>query len=138
MRKNAFTHTPRLGVVWDSKHDICMPSRRAHCTVLPTKTSLQCIHCTGISPSFLRAGSQVSSTRFINSLVLVIFRVVTLSIVSLSLIAQCHLALISPSDRAFSCMTLSHHRTYIMYADSDRRIWRSQVGPLCAIFRCCL
>jgi len=138
VRKNAFTHTPGLGVVWDSKHDVCTPSRRAHHTVLPTKTSLQCIHCTGISPSFLRAGSQVSSTRFVNSSVLVIFRAVTLSIVSLSLITRCHLALISPSDRDFSCMTLSHHRTHIMYADSDRRIWRSRVGPLCAVFRRCL
>jgi len=140
VRKNAFMHTPGLGVVWDSKHNVCTPSRHAYHTVLPTKTSLQCIHCTGISPSFLRAGSQVSSTHFINLSVLVIFRVVSclleevlplslppfpsgspysvlvprffLLMVSLSLITQYHLILISPSDSGFSCIVHSHLRTH--------------------------
>ena len=40
--KNAFMHTPGLGVVWGSKHDVFPPNRRAHHAVLPTKTSLHC------------------------------------------------------------------------------------------------
>ena len=65
-----------------------------------------------------------------------IFVVVTLLMVSLLLIAQYHLALISPSVRSLSCITLSHLRTQIKYADSDRRIWKSWVGPWCVIFHC--
>ena len=49
--------------------------------------------------------------------------------VSLLLIARYHLAQISPSWRCFPCMTLSHLRTHIKYADSDRMIWKSWVGP---------
>jgi len=129
VRENAFRHTPRLGVVWDSKPDVCTPKRRAHRAVLPTKTSLWYNHLAGGSPSFLSAGSQVSSTSFLNLSVLVIFVAVTLSMVSHSLIARSHLALISLSVRGFSCMTLSHRRAHIRYADSDRIIWSSRVGP---------
>ena len=56
-----------------------MPNRHAHCAVLPTKTSLQCIQFSGVSFSFLSAGSHVSSTSFMNLLVLTIFVVVTCS-----------------------------------------------------------
>ena len=79
-----------------------MPNRRAHHAVLPTKTSLQCIQFAGVSFSFLSAGSHVSSTSFVNLLVLTIFVAVTLLMVSRSLIARCHLALISLSWRGFS------------------------------------
>ena len=64
--KNAFTHTPGLGVVWGSKHDVLPPNRRAHHAVLPTKTSQQYIHCAGSSIVFLKAGSRVSSASFMN------------------------------------------------------------------------
>ena len=136
--KNAFTHTPRLGVVWGSKHDDVYPPNGQACqAVLPTKTSQLCIQFTGNSCPFLNAGPQVPSTSFLNLLVLTIFVVVVLLMVSLSLIAQYHLALISPSVRGFSCITLSHLRTQIRYADSDRMIWKSLVGPQCIVFCCC-
>jgi len=115
-------HTPGLGVVWDSKCGVYPPYRRAHHTVLPTKTSRQCIQFAGISIVLLKVGSQVSSINFVNLLVCFIFIAVTLSMVSLSLIVQCHLALISPSERFFSCMTLSHLNVHIRYANSNRRI----------------
>jgi len=129
VRKNAVMHTPGLGVVWDSKHNVCTPHRHAHRAVLPTKTLRSFIQFAGISPSFLNAGSHVVSTSFVNLLVLMIFVAVTLSMVSLLLIACRHLALISLSERVFSCMTLSHLRTQIRYTDSDRMIWSNWVGP---------
>ena len=81
------------------------PNRRAHHAVLPTKTSLHCIQFTGISIVFFNASSHVSSTRFVNMLVLLIFIAVTVSMVSLLLITRHPLAHISPSGRCF-CMTL--------------------------------
>jgi len=66
-----------------------MPNRHAHHAVLPTKTSLQYIQFAGVSFSFLSAGSHVSSTSFMNLLVLTIFIVVTLLMVSCLLIACC-------------------------------------------------
>ena len=117
--------------------DIYPPRGWGPHTVLPTKTSQRYIQFAGISISFLSAGSHVPLISCVNLLVLMIFVVVTLSMVSLLLIARYHLALISPSVRSFSCITLSHLRTQITYADSDRRIWKSWVGPWCVIF-CCL
>ena len=38
--KNAFTHTPGVGVVWDSTHEMALPMGRAYHAILPTKTSL--------------------------------------------------------------------------------------------------
>jgi len=90
----------------------------------------------GISISFLSIGSQVPSASFVNSLVLMIFVAVTLSMVSLLLITQYHLALISLFMMGFSCMTLSHLRTQIRYTDSDRRIWKCWVGAWCVLFCC--
>jgi len=72
-----------------------------------------------------------------NLLVLTVFIMVTLLLVSFLLIMQYHLALISPSVRGFSCISLSHLRTQIKYADSDRMIWKGWVGPWCIIFHCC-
>jgi len=115
-----------------------MPNRHAHCAVLPTKTSLQCIQFAGVSFSFRSAGSHVSSTSFMNLLVLTIFVTVTLSMVSHLLIVHCHLALISLSWRGFSWMTHSHLRTHMRYANSDRRIWSSCDGPWRVILCCCL
>ena len=133
-------HTPRLGVVWGSKHGVPPPTRQGHHAVLPTKTSRHSIQFTGSSMIFLRAGSQVSSTRFVNWWVLLVFVVLvtfTLSVVSLSLITWYHLARISPLWSSFSCMTLSHLRTQIRYTDSDRMIWRSCVGPWWVFLCCC-
>ena len=116
--------------------DVYPPGGRAPHAVLPTKTSQRYIQFAGISISFLNAGSHVLSISCMNLLVLMIFVAVTLSMVSLLLIARYHLALISPSVGSFSCITLSHLRTQITYADSDRRIWKSRVGPWCVVFRC--
>jgi len=115
-----------------------MPNRHAHCAVLPTKTSLQCIQFAGVSFSFRSAGSHVSSTSFMNLLVLTIFVTVTLLMVSHLLIVHCHLALISLSWRGFSWMTHSHLRTHMRYANSDRRIWSSCDGPWRVVLCCCL
>jgi len=123
--------------VWDSKYGINPPYRQAHHTVLPTKTSWQCIQFAGSSISLFKTGSHVPSISFVNLLVCAIFVVVTLLMVSLSLIAWCHFALISPSERAFSYMTLLHLSIHIRYADSGSRIWKSQVGPWCMLV-CCL
>ena len=106
-----------------------LPYRRAYHTVLPTKTSRQYGQVSGISPSFLSAGSHVSFISFMNLSERRIFVAVTLSPVSLSLIARCHRALISLSNRAFSCITCSHLRVHTKYADSVIRIWNSRVGP---------
>jgi len=61
-----------------------------------------------------------------------------LIMVSVSLITQCHLTHISPSESRFSWMTHLHLRAHIRYMDSNSRIWRSQVGPQCVILLCCL
>ena len=123
-------HTPGLGVVWDSKYGFFgLPYRRAYHTVLPTKTSRQYGQVSGSSPSFLSIGSHVSFIIFVNLTERHIFVAVTLSLVSLSLIARCHRALISPSDRVFSCMTRSHLKVHTKYMDSVIRIWNSRVGP---------
>ena len=122
--------------MWGSKHDVFLPIRQAHHTVLPTKTSLECIQFACNSFSFLSVGPHVSSISFIKVLFLLIFIAVTLLMVSCLLIMQYHLILISSSDIGFSCITLSHLRTHIKYADLDRRIWRRQVGPWCIVFFC--
>jgi len=137
VRENAFTHTPGLGVVWDPKHDVDPPIGKACHAILPTKTSLTYGWFACISCVFLKAGSQVSFTSFVNFLFCMIFDVDTLSMVRRSLIAWVHLALISLLVSTFSCMTLSHLRTHIRYADSDRRIWKSQVGPRWVILFSC-
>jgi len=56
-------HTPGLGVVWDSKHDdVHPPTTWVGSSCSPTtKTSLHCNQFTGVSFSFLSAGSQVST-----------------------------------------------------------------------------
>jgi len=72
--KNAFTHTPGLGVVWGSKHDVFPPIRQAHHAVLPTKTSLDCIQFACISFSLLSVGPQVSSISFMKFVVCLDFR----------------------------------------------------------------
>jgi len=132
--KNAFMHTPGLGVVWGSKHDVFPPIRQAHHAVLPTKTSLDCSQFACVSFPLLSMGPQVSLISFVKLSFLLIIIAVTLLMVSLLLIARYHLVLISPSDSGFSCITLSHLKTHIKYADSDRRVWRSRVGPQCIIF----
>jgi len=65
-------HTPGLGVVWDSKHDVDLPIGRAHHTILPTKTSLTYGWFAYISYVFLKAGSQVSLL-MVNCLLIVWF-----------------------------------------------------------------
>ena len=105
--------------------DVYPPGGQAPHAVLPTKTSQRYIQFAGISVSFLSTGSHVASISCVNLLVLVIFIAVTLLMVSLSLIARYHLALISPSVRSFSCITLLYLRTQIKYVDSDRGIWKS-------------
>jgi len=132
--KNDFMHTPGLGVVWGSKHDIFPPIRQAHHAVLPTKTSLDCSQFACVSFSLLSMGPQVSLISFMKLSFLLTIVVVTLLMVSLSLIAWYHLVLISPSDSGFSCITLLHLKTHIKYANSNRRVWRSQVRPQCVIF----
>ena len=133
-----FTHTPGLGVVWDSRHDVDPPIGKACHAILPTKTSLTYGWFACISCVFLKAGSQVSFTSFMNFLFHIIFDTDTLSMVRHLLIMWFHLALISLSVSTFSCMTLSHLRTHIRYTDSDRRIWKSQVRPQWVIlFSCC-
>jgi len=126
-------HTPGLGVVWDSKCGINPPYRQAHHTVLPTKTSWQCIQFAGNSISLFKTGSHVPSISFMYLSVHAIFVVVTLLMVNLSLIVWYHFALISPLEMTFSCMTLSHLSIHIRYADSKSRIWRSRVGPWCLL-----
>ena len=114
------------------------PGRWIHRTVLPTKTSLICIQFASTSLSFLNAISHVSITVLVNFSFRLIFVAVTLLMVSLSFIAWYHLARISPSDSCFSCVTLSHLRTQIKYADSDSIIWKSLVcPPLCCSFYGC-
>ena len=114
--------------MWDSKHDVFLPIRQAYYAVLPTKTSLEYIHSACSFFSFSSVGPHVSSINFVKVQFLLIFIAVTLSMVSCLLIAWYHLAFISFSDSSFSCITLLHLRTHIRYADSDRRIWRRQVG----------
>jgi len=130
-------HTPGLGVVWDSKHDVDLPIGKAHHTILPTKTSLTYGWFACISCVFLKAGSQVSFTSFMNFSFRMIFDTDTLLMVRRSLIVWFHLMLISLLVSTFSCMTLSHLRTYIRYADSDRRIWKSWVRPWWVILFSC-
>ena len=105
------------------------PGWWVHHTVLPTKTSPICIQFTSISFSFFNAISHVSITVLVNSLFCLIFVVVTLLLVILLFIAWYYLAHISCSDSSFPCITLSHLRTQIRYADSDRIIWKSLVCP---------
>jgi len=73
-----------------------------------------------------------------NLLVLMIFVVVTLSMVSHLLIARSHLVLISLSWRVLSWMTHSHLRTHMRYTDLDRMIWSSHDGPWRIVLCCCL
>jgi len=54
---------------------------------------------------------------------------VTLLMVSLSLITQSHLSLISSFDRCFPWMTLSHLSTHMRYADLESIICWRQDGP---------
>ena len=89
-----------------------------------------------MSFSFLNAGSQVLSISFMKLPVCIIFVAVTWSVVSLSLIAWSYLAHISLMVRGFSCMTLLYLKTYIRYTDSNRRIWKSCVGPWCIVCLC--
>jgi len=125
---------PCTGVVWGSKHAFL--GSRVRYAVLPTKTSLRFIQFIGSSLSFLSACSQVSTTSLVNPSFLLIIVAFILSVVSLSLIARSHLVLISLSVSIFSCITLSHLRTQMRYADSEMMIWRSQVGPW-SVFRLC-
>ena len=128
-------HTPGLGVVWDSKCGVNPPYRQAHHTVLPTKTSWQCIQFAGSSISCFKTGSHVPPISFVYLLVRAIFVTVTLSMVGLSLIVWYHFALISLLEMTFSCMTLLHLSIHIKYTDSESRIWKSQVGPWCLLVR---
>ena len=72
--KNAFMHTPGLGVVWDSKHDMDLPIGWAHHAILPTKTSLSYGWFACVSCVFLSAGSQVSFISFVSFLFLYDFQ----------------------------------------------------------------
>jgi len=65
-------HTPGLGVVWDSKHDVDPPIGKARHAILPTKTSLTYGWFAYISCVFLKAGSQVSLS-MVNRLLIVWF-----------------------------------------------------------------
>jgi len=99
------------------------PNRHAHCTVLPTKTSLRYNQFAGVSHSFLSAGTHVSSTSFVSLFVLMIFVAVTLLKVSLLLIACCCLALNSSLQRGFP-----EHLFHTL---------GPMVGPWYVIFCCC-
>ena len=93
--------TPGLGVVWDSKRDVDLPIGKARHAILPTKPSLTYGWFACISYVFLKAGSQVSFTSFVNFLFCMIFNADTLSMVRRLLIMWFHLALISLSVSTF-------------------------------------
>ena len=75
MRKNVFMHTPGLGVVWDSKHDVVSGTiMQSYPLKLPTKTSLA---CDWFTCAFLNARFQVSFITFVNFLFCMNFDMVT-------------------------------------------------------------
>ena len=119
-------HAPIRGSVGLRARAYEAPACRAP---LPTKTSRLVIQSSGRSPCFLRTCSHVLLTFFLDFSSRLIFVAVILSLVSLVLMARSHLWYVSFAVCICSCMTRSHLRTHIRWADSDTRIWRSRFLP---------
>jgi hypothetical protein len=121
---------------------ITQPSRARHYVLLPTKTSRLWTQLWGMSAVRLRAGSQVSFTRWRDSLSRLTLVAVILSSVSHALIALSHRLWISLSvcirSSSKSTITLSHLRTHMRWVASESKIWRRCLAPRfgvrCAMF----
>ena len=101
--------------------------------LLPTKTSRLEIQSVGRSIWFRRTCSHVCFTVWVDFASRLIFVVVSLSSVSLVLIAHVHLFFISLVVCEHSWITRSHLNTQIRWADSDSRICMSLVAPFGAV-----
>ena len=94
--------------------------------ILPTKTSLFRNHPSGSS---LRASSHVCFVIFCRDLLWFVLVASILSSMSLLFIARCHRLSISSSECTLPCITLSHRRTQIVYADSVIKICSNLTAP---------
>ncbi len=125
-----FTHTPGVGVVWDSGCGLRLPVSRCY---YPLKTSRCCCQFRCGMLAFIKVFFQVAFVRFISLGSLFILVVIIRSLVSLSFIFLIHLLVISLLVWFFPCMTLSHLMTHTRWLASDIRICSSLVLPLISI-----